>query len=77
MLWPKKNHTWNLITKKNSCGSKITHPPPITFLMVRRLRYHGDGGRKRHLKSNFTFFKLQRDYHNSLTLSNVGKLSWI
>ena len=52
-------------------------PPPITFLMVRRLRYHGDGGRKRHLKSDFAFFKLQRDYHNSLTLSNLGKLSWI
>ena len=23
--------------KKNSCGSKIPHPPPITFLMVRPL----------------------------------------
>ena len=32
-------------------------PPPITFLMVRRLRYHGDGGRKRHLKSDFTLFE--------------------
>ena len=28
MLWPKKTHTRNLITKKNSCGSKIPHPPP-------------------------------------------------
>ena len=27
MLWPKKNQTRNLITKKNSCGSKIPHPP--------------------------------------------------
>ena len=27
ILWPKKNHTRNLITKKNSCGSKIPHPP--------------------------------------------------
>ena len=27
MLWPKKIHTRNLITKKNSCGSKIPHPP--------------------------------------------------
>ena len=25
MLWPKKIHTRNLITKKNSCGSKIPH----------------------------------------------------
>ena len=27
MLWPKKIHTRNLITKKNSCGSKIPLPP--------------------------------------------------
>ena len=27
MLWPKKTHTRNLITKKNSCGSKIPSPP--------------------------------------------------
>ena len=33
----KKFHTRNLITKKNSCGSKIPLPPPITFLMVRLL----------------------------------------
>ena len=34
MIRPKKIHTRNLITKENSCGSKIPHPP-ITFLMVR------------------------------------------
>ena len=29
MLWPKKTiHTRNLITKKNSCGSKIPPAPP-------------------------------------------------
>ena len=33
----KKIHTRNLITKKNSCGSKIPLPTPITFLMVRPL----------------------------------------
>ena len=33
----KKNHTRNLITKKNSCSLKIPLPP-ITFLMVRPLR---------------------------------------
>ena len=34
----KKIHTRNLITKKNSCGSKIPHPlPSIIFLMVRPL----------------------------------------
>ena len=27
MLWPTKDQTRNLITKKNSCGSKIPHPP--------------------------------------------------
>ena len=32
----KKIHTRSLITKKNSCGSKIPLPP-ITFLMVRPL----------------------------------------
>ena len=31
MLWPKKIHTRNLITKKNSCGSKIPLPPPHNF----------------------------------------------
>ena len=35
MQRPKKIHTRNLITKKNSCSSKIAHLPPITFLMVR------------------------------------------
>ena len=34
----KKIHTRNLITKKNSCSSKIPlPPPPITFLLVRPL----------------------------------------
>ena len=38
MLWPKKILTRNLMTKKNSWGSKIPPPPtPITFLMVRPL----------------------------------------
>ena len=32
-----KIHAKNLITKKNSCSSKIPLPPPITFLMVRPL----------------------------------------
>ena len=27
MLWPKKIHTRNVITKKNSCGLKIPLPP--------------------------------------------------
>ena len=31
----KEIRTRNLITKKNSCGSKIPLPPPITYLMVR------------------------------------------
>ena len=30
MRWPKKIHTRNLITKKNSCRSKIS-PPPHNF----------------------------------------------
>ena len=35
----KKIYTRNLVTKKNSCGSKIPLPPPspITFLIVRPL----------------------------------------
>ena len=37
----KNVHTRNLITKNNSCCSKIPHPPPpsITFLMVRPVSY--------------------------------------
>ena len=31
MLWPKKIYTRNLITTKNSCGSKISHPRPHNF----------------------------------------------
>ena len=46
----KKTRTRNLITKKNSCGSKIALPPPITFLMVCPLcaaaLKHGIGKRK-------------------------------
>ena len=38
MLRHKKIHTGKLITKKNSCDSKIAPlPHPITFLMVRPL----------------------------------------
>ena len=46
MLWPKKIHTRNFVTKKNSRRSKTslspTPPPPITFLMVRPLIW-GEG----------------------------------
>ena len=31
MLWPKKIHTRNLISKKNSCSSKIPQPSPHNF----------------------------------------------
>ena len=31
MLWPKKIHTRNLITKKNSWGSKTPLPPSYNF----------------------------------------------
>ena len=39
MLWPKKIHTRNLITKKIPAAQKFPPPPPplITFLMVRPL----------------------------------------
>ena len=37
MLRPKKIHTRNLITKKNSCASKIPHPPYNFSIMVRPL----------------------------------------
>ena len=37
MLCPKKNSNKEFDNKKNSCGSKIPHPSPITFLMVRPL----------------------------------------
>ena len=38
MLWPKKIHTRNLITKKNPRGAKIPLAP-ITFLMVGPLEH--------------------------------------
>ena len=38
MLWPKKIHTRNLITKKIPAARKFPSPPPLmTFLMVRPL----------------------------------------
>ena len=38
MLWPKKIHARNLITKKIPAARKFpTPPPPINFLMVRPL----------------------------------------
>ena len=44
MLWPKKIHTRNFVTKKKSRSSKtpLSPPPPITFLMVRPLIW-GEG----------------------------------
>ena len=52
MLWPKKFHARNLITKKKFLWLENS-PPPITFLIVRLLSYlfwggglgTGDGGR--------------------------------
>ena len=43
MLWPKKIHTRNFVTKKNPAARKLpSPPPPITFLMVRPLIW-GEG----------------------------------
>ena len=42
MLWTKKNSYKEFDNEKNSCGSKIPLPPPITFLMVRPL-FHNFG----------------------------------
>ena len=38
MLWPKKNSYKEFDNEKNSCGSRIPLPPPLTFLMVGPLR---------------------------------------
>ena len=38
MLWPKKIHTRNLMTKKKiPAARKFPSPPPMIFLMVRPL----------------------------------------
>ena len=37
MLLPKKNSYKEFDNEKNSCGSRIPFPPPITFLLVRSL----------------------------------------
>ena len=41
MLWPKKIHAKNLLTKKKFLRLENSPPPPITFLMVRP---EDDGG---------------------------------
>ena len=37
MLWPKKIHTGNLITKKNSCGLKIPGGCYPSYRVIRRV----------------------------------------
>ena len=37
MPWPNKNSYKEFDNEKNSCGSKVPLPAPITFLMVRPL----------------------------------------
>ena len=39
MLLPKKNSYKEFDNEKNSCGSRIPLPPPITFLLVRSLLF--------------------------------------
>ena len=40
MLWPKKIHTRNLVTKKKFVRLENSPPPHTTFLMVRPLSLH-------------------------------------
>ena len=73
---PDRRHDWPALSRKDMLGRPNFFAGVPRFIREfkvpqRRRR------RKRHLKSDFTFLKLQRDYHNSLTLSKVGKLSWI
>ena len=54
---------------------RVTYSAPQTS--IGSLRYpKGDGGENAPQKVNSRSLKLQCDYHNSLTLSNAGKLSW-
>ena len=53
MLWPKKIHTRNLVTKKNSCGSKIPPPPtPHNFSNGPSLIYDGPDKQTHLITSN-------------------------
>ena len=36
MVWLKKIHTREMLTKKNSCGSKIRHPPHNFFIVKKK-----------------------------------------
>ena len=36
MVWLKKIHTREMLTKKNSCGSKIRHPPHNFFSVKKK-----------------------------------------
>ena len=47
-----KIHTRNLITKKNSCGSKIPLPSPITFLIMVRPLVEQFSKRKNYCKNS-------------------------
>ena len=38
MLRPKKSSYKEFDDEKNCCGSKMPHPPPLTFLMVHPLK---------------------------------------
>ena len=55
MLRPKKNSKKEFDNEKNTCDSKIPHPPPhnppITFLMVRPLGLFGGASAKRETRN--------------------------
>ena len=73
---PDRRHGWPALSRKDMLGRPNFFagvPRLIREFKVPQRRRR----RKRHLKSDFTFLKLQRDHHNSLTLSKVGKLSRI
>ena len=65
----KKIHTRNLITKINSCCSKIPLLPPITFQMVRPLKHCIM--RLSHLKAIDVWYNLTSQISDSLSQSTI------
>ena len=68
MRWPKKIHTRNLITKNNSCGSKIPLPPPHKFSNGPSLRGVVVGWFNNYLSNRKQVVKYKTSISNKMTV---------